>query len=164
MNDTEPVSPGARQWRAADLVVLVLLAVVVSLYLYDAVRSSRALLHLILVAPLALAVLSLCAFQFLATITGHAMPPAAADEAAAEPVAAAALVIALFVTYVASLAWLGFDVGTSLFIGSFLWAHGERRLRWLLAYAIAFGFGLAWLFAALLPYEMPLLLIAASGR
>ena len=102
-------------------------------------------------------------WQFVAAITGRVTPAAAAGDAGPEPVADAALVVVLFVAYVVTLGWLGFDVGTSLFIGVFLWAHGEHRWCWLLAYSIAFGFGLAWLFAAILPYSMPLLLIAGNG-
>jgi putative tricarboxylic transport membrane protein len=35
----------------------------------------------------------------------------------------------LFVLFVLSLEWLGFDVGTFVFISAFLWLNGERRIR-----------------------------------
>jgi hypothetical protein len=57
---------------------------------------------------------------------------------------------------------LGFDVGTTLFVGSFLWLQGERRWYWLAGYSISLGFGLSLFFSAMLPYPMPMLLLQSA--
>ena len=55
--------------------------------------------------------------------------------------------------------WLGFDVGTCLFIGAFLYMQGERRWLWLVAYAVAFAFVVTYFFQQMLPYPMPTLFV-----
>jgi hypothetical protein len=140
--------------RAADLIVLLLLGGAVGYYCYDAIRASTDILNLILVLPVALVVLGLCAIQFFFSIRG--VRPAEA-EAATDILP----VVILFALYVLSLDWLGFDIGTCLFIGAFLWLNGERRLPWLLAYPIAFAFVLTVFFSLMLPYPMPMLLLGS---
>jgi hypothetical protein len=153
---------GLGRQGVADLAVLLALAGVVAVYAYDAISASTALLHLILVLPVSACILFLCLLQFIRTLLAPASAPAAS---AAEPGAAAdvAVVVALFVAYVASLEWLGFDAGTCLFVAAFLRLHGERRPVWLLGYSIAFGLGLAFAFSALLPYPMPLRLLPGGA-
>ena len=148
--------------RMADLAVLLALAAVVVGYAYDALSASRALLHLILVLPVSACILILCLLQFIRMLLA---PDAGSPEDAVAPESNAdvAVVIGLFAAYVASLGWLGFDVGTCLFVAAFLRLHGERRWSWLLAYAIVFGFGLASVFSALLPYPMPLRLLPGGA-
>lgn len=148
--------------RIVDLAVLLALAGVVGVYAYDAISASTALLHLILVLPVSGCILLLCLLQFIRTLL---VPAPAAADAAAEPGTAAGVtvVMGLFVAYVASLEWLGFDAGTCLFIAAFLRLHGERRRAWLAAYSLAFGLGLALVFSALLPYPMPLRLLPGGA-
>ena len=69
----------------------------------------------------------------------------------------------LFSAYVLTLNWLGFDVGTALFVGAFLWLQGERRLRWLVGYSLAFALVLTLFFSRMLPYPMPTLLPGIAG-
>lgn len=150
------------QSRLADLAVLLALAALVGVYAYDALSASRAFLHLILVLPVSAGILILCLLQFARTLFA---PDPGSREEAGEPESTTdvAVVIGLFAGYVASLGWLGFDLGTCLFIAAFLRLHGERRWRWLLAYAIVFGLGLAGVFSALLPYPMPLRLLPGGA-
>ena len=140
--------------RVADLVVLLVLASLVVLYGIDAYKASSEILNLILVLPLIAIVLVLCLVQFVIELRGRK-----SDTPARESVADVAPVIGLFALYVLTLQWLGFDIGTMLFVAAFLWLQGERRWRWLIGYSMSLGFGLAFFFSAMLPYPMPMLLL-----
>ena len=154
--DDPSVQIGKR--RGADVAMLVVLAGASALYCYDAVRASTHIYNLILVAPLTALVLILCVAEFVA----GAQP---SDESArpAEPVTDVLPVMGLFSAYVLTLNWLGFDVGTALFVGAFLWLQGERRLRWLVGYSLAFALVLTLFFSRMLPYPMPTLLPGIAG-
>ena len=140
--------------RIADLFVLLVLAVLVAMYCLDAVRASTSIYNLIFVLPVSGIVLLLCLVQFAAGIT-----KVRRVEEEREPAAHIVPVVALFAAYVLSLHWIGFDVGTTLFLGAFLWLHGERRWAWLLAYSISFGFLVSMFFSMMLPYPMPMLVL-----
>ncbi len=150
-------SAGLNTHRLADLVVLVTLAVLVALYCIDAVQASRSVYNLIFVLPVGVLVLLLCAAQFFVGV-----PKLRQEEAQPEPATDVLPVILLFSLYVLTLHWTGFDVGTTLFIGAFLWLHGERRLAWLAAYAISFGFLISFFFSYMLPYPMPMLVLTTA--
>ncbi len=147
----------ANHSRAADFIVLLVLASLVAAYGIDSYRASTEILNLILVLPLTIIVLVLCLIQFVAELRGPTSIPPARDK-----VTDSAPVIVLFAVYVLSLNWLGFDVGTALFIAAFLWFHGERRMPWLLGYPIALSSTLALFFSAMLPYPMPMLVLSTA--
>lgn len=140
--------------KVADLAVLALLAGLVALYCFDAINASTDILNLILVLPVTLIVLLLCFAQFVLSV-----PKLRSPEAGHEPVSGVAVVVGLFAAYVLSLHWLGFDIGTALFLAAFLWLHGERRWQWLLGYSIGLAFALSLFFSKMLPYPMPLLIL-----
>lgn len=143
--------------RAADLLVLLVLASLVILYALDAYGASSDVLNLILVLPVTAIVLLLCSLQFFIEIR--------ADKSAApsrESIAGVAPVMGLFAGYVLTLQWLGFDIGTMLFLASFLYLQGERRWYWLLGYSISLSFALAMFFSAMLPYPMPMLVLQSA--
>jgi hypothetical protein len=144
--------------RGADVAMLVVLAGTSALYCYDAVRASTHIYNLILVAPLTALVMILCVAEFVtgARSSGNAPPPA-------EPVTDVLPVMGLFSAYVLTLNWLGFDVGTALFVGAFLWLQGERRLPWLVGYSLTFALTLTLFFSRMLPYPMPTLLPGITG-
>lgn len=143
--------------RVGDLVVLLALAGLVILYGFDTYIASSDVLNLILVLPVISIVLALCAAQFIIELREIK------DEAPArDSVADVAPVIGLFAAYVLTLEWLGFDIGTTLFMAAFLWRQGERRWRWLVGYSISLGFGLAMFFSAMLPYPMPMLILHSA--
>ena len=143
--------------RKLDLLVLIGLALLIGLYLYDAWRASTHIYNLILVMPLSLLLLVLCGAEFFHQVRGEPEP---AEEV--EPAAGALRVIALFSAYVISLNWLGFDLGTMAFVAAFLWLHGERRPHWVLGYALVFGFAVAAFFSYMLPYPMPMLILPSE--
>ena len=153
-----------RKKGVADFVVLLLLAGFVGFYLIDAVRASTDILNLILILPVSLIVLVLCAIQFVLQLragyaTDNEVP---ADEPGSANTAGGLAAFVLFAVYISTLEWLGFDIGTCLFLGCFLWLQGERRWPWLIGYSIAFGFALALFFSVMLPYPMPLLVLGLS--
>ena len=76
-----------------------------------------------------------------------------------ESVRGVAPAILLFCGYVLGLNWLGFDVGTFLFVSLFLLTHGESRWYWAVAYALVFACCIALFFSIMLPYPMPMLLL-----
>lgn len=143
--------------RLVDLFVLLLLAGLVALYAADAVRASRSIYNLILVLPVSGLVLALCLVQFIAGV-----PRVRSAEQEREPVTDIVPVVVLFAAYVLSLHWLGFDLGTTLFLGVFLWLHGERRWVWLLAYSMSFGFLVSLFFSMMLPYPMPMTILSTQ--
>jgi cation transport ATPase len=143
--------------RIADVLVLLLLASLVGLYCYDAVQASSSILNLIFVLPVTVIVLALCLIQFVINV-----PKLQSETDKKEPISDVLVVMGLFAAYVISLHWLGFDVGTCLFLGVFLWLHGERRWPWLAGYSISFAFALAIFFSKMLPYPMPMLLLNSA--
>jgi hypothetical protein len=144
-------------YRVADLIVLLVLAGLVILYGLDAYRASSHVLNLILVLPIIAIVLVLCVVQFIIEIRG-----VRAEAPARESVADVVPVMGLFAAYVLSLQWLGFDIGTMLFVAAFLWLQGERRWAWLIGYSISLSFTLALFFSAMLPYPMPMLILRSA--
>lgn len=137
--------------RLTDLSVLVVLASLVVWYCLDAWNASTHILNLILILPLTCLVLLLCGIEFIRQLI---VGPSTGDKA--QPVRSALPVIGLFVAYTLSLPWLGFDIGTFLFIAVFLWINGERRWFWILGYSLCFASISSLFFAAMLPYPMPM--------
>jgi putative tricarboxylic transport membrane protein len=108
---------------------------------------------LILILPFTILTMLLCLIQFFRQLVGRPI-----EERVVEPVKSVFPVISLFVVYTLTLPWLGFDVGTCLFIAAFLWFHGERRWVWIAGYSLSFASVTSLFFAAMLPYPMPMLL------
>ena len=146
-----------KTYRIADLIVLLVLAGLVTLYGYDAYRASSEVLNLIMVLPVTVIVLVLCLVQFIIELRD-----VTTEAPERESVKDVAPVIGLFAAYVLTLHWLGFDIGTMLFVAAFLWLQGERRLHWLIGYSISLSFGLALFFSAMLPYPMPMLILQSA--
>ena len=145
------------KYRVADLAVLLVLASLVVLYGIDAYRASSDVLNLILVLPIIVMVLVLCLVQFVIELRDDR-----AEAPPRESVADVAPFIGLFAVYVLTLQWLGFDIGTMLFVAAFLWLQGERRWHWLIGYSISLSFGLALFFSTMLPYPMPMLILQTA--
>jgi putative tricarboxylic transport membrane protein len=138
----------------ADLFVLGALASLVIWYFWDAWSASSQILNMILILPFTVLTLILCSIQFFRQLIGSR--PKEAPEV--ESVKSVFPVIGLFFVYTMTLPWLGFDVGTCLFVGGFLWFHGERRWPWILGYSSTFASVTSLFFAAMLPYPMPMLI------
>ena len=124
------------------------------IYCFDAVRASTDILNLIFVLPVTIIALLLCLIQFFLSV-----PRLRTESEPPESIADILPVVGLFAIYVISLRWLGFDVGTCLFLGIFLWLQGERRWQWLLGYSISLASALSIFFSKMLPYSMPMLIL-----
>ena len=136
-----------------DMLVVLLLAGLTLVYAFDWYRASDHILNTILVLPLTLVILTCCSIQFFLSATNPA------NEDSDEPVAGQLKGMALFALYIVSLNWLGFDVGTFLFLLASLWFGGERRAVWLAGYALAFSSAASLFFMTMLPYPMPMLIL-----
>jgi hypothetical protein len=143
--------------QLADFVILLVLAGLVCVYCLDAIRASTHILNLIFVVPITTIVLVLCLVEFFV-----GAPNKFTTEPVSETVTQILPVVGLFTGYVVSLQWLGFDVGTFVFLAAFLFLHGERRLAWLLGYSISIAWLLSVSFSKLLPYPMPLLILSPA--
>ena len=143
--------------QKADILVLLALTSVVIWYLFDAYQASSHFANLILILPVSILVLILCLIEFISQLRGLHQPPPDLD-----PISSMLPVIILFIAFVLSLEWLGFDVGTFAFIAAFLWLHGERRIVWILGYSISFALLMSLFFSAMLPYPMPMLILPTA--
>lgn len=143
--------------RSADFVVVILLALFVCWYTWDAYHASSAVENLVLIAPISLIALVLCLMEFARQLIDE--PTTRQDDAPRfkeDDLKSVLPVIGLFSIYVFSLETLGFDIATTLFVGLFLWIQKERRLVWLIGYSVAFGLLMSTFFAQMLPYPMPM--------
>ncbi|MFN3881972.1 MAG: tripartite tricarboxylate transporter TctB family protein [Nitrincola lacisaponensis] len=121
-------------------------------YLSDAIRVSFTTPNLLLILPVSLAVLLLCIAELIISTYRGKLFEAVDDE----PVRDILPIILLFAVYVLTLPWLGFDLGTILFVAIFLRMKNERNWFWVLGYSIGFGIAIALFFALMLPYPMPM--------
>lgn len=137
----------------ADLLVIVALAGLVVWYFLDARSASTHILNLILILPVTGLILLLCLIQFIRQLMNRS-----SEVVAVESVKSVLPIISLFVGYTLTLPWLGFDVGTALFVALFLWLHGERRIPWVLGYSLCFASLVSLFFPAMLAYPMPMLI------
>lgn len=142
----------------ADLLVLLGLALFTAWYLWDAWAASSSVENMIFILPIAAVTLLMCVLELIKQLRAQPV----ADASKEESVLSVLPVIGLFALYVLSLEWLGFDLGTVLFIGAFLLLQGERRPVWLVAYSLVFGFAVALFFSNMLPYPMPMTFISTD--
>lgn len=138
--------------QVADLAVLIVLAGFTLWYCLDARAASTHIVNLILILPVTALALLLCLIQFIRQLSSPDPEPSET-----EPIRSVVPVISLFVAYTLTLPWLGFDVGTALFMAAYLWLHGERRWPWIVGYSLCFASVASLFFAAMLPYPMPML-------
>ncbi len=155
--DMSPIPGKYSTHQKADLCILVILAGLIAAYLFHVLSVSTHLLNIILVLPASALALVLCGFELFC----QSKAPGE-EERPQESVRSVLPVIALFSAYVFTLPWLGFDVGTAVFVAAFLLVHGEKRWHWAIAYGVVFGSTVALAFSTLLPYPMPMLLMASE--
>lgn len=137
-------------------------------YLADAWGASSSLRNLVLLVPVSLLSLVLCALVILDIFRGASPARQGPQETAKDGEAGStslvdryrpAVLMALFALYILTLPWLGFDVGSAAFVAAALVLDGERRL-WLIALvSITFALTTTMLFRWLLPYPMQTLVL-----
>ncbi len=139
--------------KIANSIVILCLAAFVLWYSIDTHNASSSLENIILILPIAAITLCLCLYEFF---TQKDMQE---KEEEKESISSVIPVIILFTLYVLSLEYLGFDIGTVLFLGLFLFFHGENRFPWILGYSLVYGFIIAYFFSQMLPYPMPMMIL-----
>ncbi len=139
--------------KIANSIVILCLATFVLWYAFDTHNASSSLENIILILPIAAITLCLCIYEFF---TQKDMQE---KEEVKESISSVIPVMILFTLYVLSLEYLGFDIGTILFLGLFLFFHGEKRFAWILGYSLVYGFIIAYFFSQMLPYPMPMMIL-----
>jgi putative tricarboxylic transport membrane protein len=142
----------------ADIAVLAALSLFTSWYLWEAWGASNSVENLIFILPIAVLTLLMCTLELIKQLFSDLVEA----NKPTESMLSVLPVIILFAVYVLSLEWVGFDVGTVLFVASFLFLQGERRVVWLIAYSLVFGIVVALFFSNMLPYPMPMTFIATD--
>ena len=146
--------------QIADLCVIFILFALSLSYLINSYLASTHILNLIFVVPVTVVVLILCIVQFIKDLVAPDEVVTKSNDR--ESVSSVVPVIGLFVLYICTLQWLGFDVGTFLFIAAFLWTHGERRWRWVIGYSLSFSIPVALFFSQMLTSPLPMLILPTT--
>ncbi len=139
--------------KIANSIVILCLAAFVLWYGVDTHNASSSLENIVLILPIVAITLCLCIYEFF---TQNDMK---VKEEEKESISSVIPVIILFTLYILSLEYLGFDIGTILFLGLFLFFHGESRFPWILGYSLVYGFIIAYFFSQMLPYPMPMMIL-----
>ena len=138
--------------KIANSIVILCLATFVLWYVIDTHNASSSIENIVLILPVAAITLCLCIYEFF---TQKDM----INEEEKDDFLSVIPVMVLFTLYVLTLEILGFDIGTIIFLGLFLFFHGEKRLPWILGYSLVYGFIIAYFFSQMLPYPMPMTIL-----
>ncbi len=101
--------------KRVNLGVLVAIALFIFWYLYDAFKALASVENLILIAPIAILTLGLCVVEFIRYLKDSCNE----DNKQKESIRDVFPAIVTFAGYILSLEFLGFDIGTVLFISIF---------------------------------------------
>lgn len=140
--------------KIANSIVLLCLAAFVLWYAVDTHNASSSIENIVLIIPVAAITLCLCIYEFFTQKDINMQ-----EDESKESFSSVIPVMVLFTVYILTLEILGFDIGTVLFLGLFLFLHGEKRLPWILGYSLVYGFIIAYFFSAMLPYPMPMTIL-----
>jgi len=131
--------------------VLLAVTLFVLWYLYDAYKALASIENLILIGPIAVVTLGLCVAEFIRYLREDET-----NNSDKENIRDVLPAMVIFIGYVLSLEYLGFDIGTTLFTAIFLKVHGEKNWKMILIYSVLFGFLVSYFFSLMLPYPMPM--------
>ncbi|MBD8514135.1 tripartite tricarboxylate transporter TctB family protein [Photobacterium sp. 2_MG-2023] len=146
--------------RSADFVVVIVLALFVCWYSWDAYQASSTAENLILITPITLISLILCILELTRQrLDNKKQCKPEPGSNSHDDLKSVLPIIGLFAVYVLSLETIGFDIATTLFVGCFLLIQKERRLVWIIGYSVVFGLLMSTFFAQMLPYPMPMTLL-----
>ncbi len=149
--------------NAAELLLVLLMAVIIIWYMMDAYAASSKVANLLLIVPLG--VISL---GFLVGIVIQILPgllkaekgdtptESKKEEQTKENAKKIFLAMGLLALYVLIIPSVGFDIATFLFIGVMLFVQGERKWTWLIGFPLIFSFLVSQFFSAMIPYPMPM--------
>ncbi len=137
--------------KKINLALLSAIALFVMWYLYDAYSINASIENLILIGPIGALTFGLCFVEFI-----RYLKDSEPDKDQLESISDVIPTMVIFSGYVLSLGFLGFDLGTILFIGIFLRVNGETKWHWIVIYSIVFGMLIPYFFSLMLPYPMPM--------
>ena len=135
----------------------------ISLYLLDAINASSKVGNLVLILPASVLGLILCLLIIAGIVIqarkGPDEKPAMNSDGDEAPEtvyerARPAIMLGLFAAYVLLIPVLGMDGGSALFLAAALWVNGERRIGFIIGYAIVFAAAATWFFKSILPYPL----------
>ncbi|EPJ45118.1 MAG: hypothetical protein OFPII_29750 [Osedax symbiont Rs1] len=144
----------------SNLLLLITLAAFTAWYVTDVYSASNKIENLIFILPISLAIFVMCAVEIVKQLLQPVAIVVAADESS--NTRSVFIVMGLFAAYVLTLETLGFDLGTALFVGSFLYLQGEKSLVRIVLYSVVFSGVIAVFFANMLPYPMPMTFLATD--
>ncbi len=148
-------------WGHTLLVVGI--AVAICLYLYDTVRASAKVGNLVLILPASILGLLLCGLTLAGIVNDARKQVTAAPREARsdEEVTATSLerfrpayMLALFGVYILLIPVAGMDGASALFLAAALYLNGERRIWFVVLYAVIFAAAATWFFKSILPYPL----------
>lgn len=139
--------------KLANSIVILCLATFVLWYAFDTHKASSSLDNIILVIPVAAITLCLCIYEFFTQKDINK------EEEPKDDFFSVIKAMSLFFIYILTLEYLGFDLGTIIFMAVFLYLHSEKRIVWVLAYSLVYGFVISYFFSQMLPYPMPMMFL-----
>lgn len=134
-----------------NLIILFAIALFVTWYLLDAYNINASVENLILIGPVGLLTLGLCIAEFIRFVKNSEN-----NEKQEKNIRDVVPAMIIFSGYIMSLEYLGFDLGTILFVGIYLRVNGEKSWKWIVVYSILFGILIPYFFSLMLPYPMPM--------
>jgi len=137
--------------KRVNLGVLLAISLFVIWYFYDANRALSSVENLLLIGPISVVTLGLCFAELIRYLREEEV-----EDKSKESIKDVFPAMLIFTGYILSLEFLGFDIGTTLFIAIFLKVHGETKWKLLIIYSILFGFLVPYFFSQMLPYPMPM--------
>ena len=149
-----PVIPVIR-WGA--VLFGLFLALVTGLYAYSVLDTARRMTDWILIGPVAILAIAALAVAVIDDIRQDRAGNAPASDTGNGRIGGA--LAALVLGYAGTVAWIGFDIGTALFVALVLILHGERRLHVLILAALPTAGILVYLFRHVMGVPRPSLLI-----
>lgn len=137
--------------KRVNLGVLLTISLFVIWYFYDANRALSSVENLLLIGPITVVTLGLCLAELIRYLREDEV-----EDKGKENIKDVFPAMLIFTGYILSLEFLGFDIGTTLFVAIFLKIHGETKWKQLIIYSILFGFLVPYFFSQMLPYPMPM--------
>lgn len=159
--------PHDSSWGHVALMAIFIVATLA--FLYDTLRQSRQLENIIVVLPVSVIVLLLCAYQLFKAFRNRPVRAGdraidtrqEADTGARKGLSASArigLLMTLLGLYVLGLIYFLFDVSTFLFMWLALLVQGERRYVFSFVYSLLLSLFVIWSLTRMMPFPVETLL------
>lgn len=145
-----------------DFFVAFGLLIFIAWYSWDNYTAASSLENNIFVLPIAVVAMLLCLVEGIKSFITvkksqtETNKDEKSDNSEKSDTLAVLKVLAVFSVYVLTLPYLGFDLGTIIFVAVFLYTNKEKSIGLILSYSIVYGLILAWFFSFMLPYPIPM--------